>query len=233
MAIILRPHHHYSVYAPSSSGSAGVSHLCVPQWLQCQGPIFSAAKELLLAVTKQLGLCFIWPLLKLRRRIPSRSFLLGQQRRKEKKLHGFRHLLFCRSGCWITALLTFFFLIIFFFLSALSACCSEATLTGALRDGARRLSSVIINQKPFWSPRFLKFPCFTAALWQASSLHHRGTRVVGIELIRAPTTNTIFNSCCQVAEMPPKTRNVQFTVTEVVYSLATRGVCAAGVRCSS
>lgn len=142
MDIILPLHCHYSVFALRSGSSAGSSHLHVPQWLQSRGPSFSAANALLLLRCDQTTrpvfyLTFF--------RIASRSFLLGQK----------LWTLINHSG--ITTASLFFFFFVFLdnawlslgtpdVLLCSSACRGEATLTGALCDGARRLSPVIINQ---------------------------------------------------------------------------------------
>lgn len=209
MAIILPLHHHYSVYVLHSGGSAGSSQIRLLQWLRCQGPIFSPANVLRLAVTKQPSLCFIWPLLQLRHHIRSRSFLLGQEHRGKKNNLDIKQLFWNQNIC------LFFVFLENSWLSlgnpdvilCSSACRSKATLTGTLCDGARRLSSVIINQNLYDHSTFWRgVSRFHRSFYD--KLPHRRTSAGGIELIRAPVTNGIFVCCFQVAEMPPKSRNL-------------------------
>lgn len=145
MAIILPLHCHYSVFAlRSGGGSAGSSHLRVPQWLQCGGPSFSAANALLLLLRCYQTTRPVFYLTFFR--TASRSFLIGQK----------LWTLINHSG--LTTSLFYLFIFLVFLdnawlslgtpdvLLCSSACRGEATLTGALCDGVRRLSPVIINQ---------------------------------------------------------------------------------------
>lgn len=196
MAIILPLHCHYSVDAHRSGGSVGSSHLRVPQWLQCGGPIFSAANALLLLRCDQTTqpvfyLTFF--------RTASRSFLLGQK----------LWTLINHSGITTRSLYFFFFLSLWIMLGwALPLLTFSCVLPPVAvkqrwqalyvteRGGCHQSSSI----KTFVISPVSEgmFPGFTAAFMTSSLITSQRNESQGNELIRVPVTNTIFVCCCQV-----------------------------------